>query len=284
MPPLVSILTPSFNQAAWLRDNLRSVGNQTYGEIEQIVMDGGSTDETVAILEQAGPRVRWRSERDRGQSHALNKAFTESRGEIIGWMNSDDAYVDRRAVARAVEVFEREPEVGVVYGHGLLVSQSNRVMQFIWTPPYNESLLHRQTYFVQPSVFIRRSVIEEPFVNESLHYVMDRDLWVRLRAKTTFRRIPLVVGLDRNQPQRKSLMTDMIDEMCAYEARRGLDLRSRPEAVRRKVAKVALRWRGTAAAAALPQAIDPAIEFDFGSVRSRVVNQLFMPRAKMAQS
>src|SRR5713226_6394238 len=113
---LVSILTPSFNQARWLADNLRSVTNQTYPHIEHIIMDGGSTDSSVEILKKAGPNVRWRSEPDRGQSHALNKAFAESRGEVIGWLNSDDAYFTPTAVAEAVQVFERCPDVNVVYG------------------------------------------------------------------------------------------------------------------------------------------------------------------------
>src|SRR5712671_7361166 len=91
--PLVSVLTPSFNQAGWLADNLRSVAAQTYPSVEHVVMDGGSSDSSIELLERherAG--LTWRSERDRGQSHALNKAFALSSGEIIGWLNSDDAY------------------------------------------------------------------------------------------------------------------------------------------------------------------------------------------------
>ena len=95
--PLVSILTPSFNQAAWLGDNLRSVACQTYPDIEHVVMDGGSTDGSVDILRAAGDSIVWRSEPDRGQSDAINKAFSLSHGEIIGWINSDDAYFDCRA-------------------------------------------------------------------------------------------------------------------------------------------------------------------------------------------
>jgi len=86
--PLVSVLTPSFNQAAWLTDNLGSVAAQTYPAIEHVVMDGGSTDGTLDILKTAGDRVLWRSESDRGQADAINKAFAASSGEIIGWITS----------------------------------------------------------------------------------------------------------------------------------------------------------------------------------------------------
>jgi glycosyltransferase involved in cell wall biosynthesis len=102
--PLVSILTPSFNQAAWLRENLRSVSEQTYANIEHVVMDGGSTDDSVEILRRADARVRWRSQNDRGQSHALNLALSASGGEIIGWLNSDDAYFDRSVLSTLSEL------------------------------------------------------------------------------------------------------------------------------------------------------------------------------------
>ena len=118
MPPLVSILTPSFNQGRWLGDNLASVAAQSYGSIEHVVMDGGSRDETLDLLEATDGRVKWRSEPDRGQSHALNKALGASEGEYIGWLNSDDAYFSRDAVSDVVSVFDADPSVNVVYGPG----------------------------------------------------------------------------------------------------------------------------------------------------------------------
>src|SRR5687768_13065408 len=108
--PLVSVLTPSFNQGRFIGDCLRSVANQTYENIEHIVMDGGSSDETIDVLKATQGPVRWTSEPDRGQSHALNEALAASQGEYIGWLNSDDAYADRRSVAGAVEVFQKHPE------------------------------------------------------------------------------------------------------------------------------------------------------------------------------
>jgi glycosyltransferase involved in cell wall biosynthesis len=120
--PLVSILTPSFNQAAFLPDNLRSVECQTYARVEHIVIDGSSTDGSVEILQDAGDSVRWRSEPDEGQADAVNKAFRESQGEMIGWLNSDDAYFDCRVIEDAVAYFLSHPDVDAVYGHCLQIT------------------------------------------------------------------------------------------------------------------------------------------------------------------
>lgn len=277
----VSILTPSFNQALWLTDNLRSVASQTYSSIEHIVMDGGSTDASVQILRDAGARVIWTSEPDRGQSHALNKAFAQSNGEIIGWLNSDDAYVDRRAVETAVDIFRREPDVGVVYGHGLLVNRSNHVLQFLWAPPFNHALFDLLNFFVQPSAFIRRSVLTDPLVREDLHFVMDRDLWFRLRDKTRFRRIDLIVGLDRHQPARKTLLQEFPRERDDYLRTRGIDPTSTWWRGKQKAAKVALRALGITQAMRLPHGIDPAIDLTFDRPTTNLVRQVGMPRRYM---
>lgn len=278
---LVSILTPSFNQAAWLKDNLSSVENQTYENIEHIAMDGGSSDGSVEILAQSGDHVRWRSEPDRGQSHALNKAFEMSHGDIIGWLNSDDAYVDRRSVQAAVDVFERNPEVGVVYGHGLLVNRNNLVLQYLWAPPFNRAAMLRRTFFVQPSAFLRRSVIDPPLVDEELNYVMDRDLWWRLMDRTQFRRVDMVVGLDRYQPARKTLQAGYPEERAAYERSHGIKSNSHTRKAASKIQTVAFRLRGLPRVLRLPLEVDPAVELDFGSVVSRFRYQSMTVRSRL---
>ena len=216
---LVSVLTPSLNQGRWLPDNLASVARQTYGAIEHVVIDGGSTDGTVeqlAALPWSG--VQWSSEPDRGQSHALNKALAASSGEIIGWVNVDDGYVDRRSVEQAVTCFRRHPEVDVVYGHSLMVGPTNTVLQVLWAPPYSRRAAQYVTPFFQPAVFFRRTALETLFVDEGLHYVMDFDLWRRLSPVARFRRIPLFVGLERHQPDRKVYTPAYRQERAAYFA------------------------------------------------------------------
>src|SRR5215212_4467984 len=109
--PFVSILSPSFNQGRFIRDCLVSVSNQTYKNIEHIVCDGGSTDQTLEHLTNAAPLVQWVSEPDRGQAHALNKAFAMSTGDIIGWINSDDALFATNTVETVVTLLDQWPDV-----------------------------------------------------------------------------------------------------------------------------------------------------------------------------
>lgn len=202
--PLVSVLTPSFEQARWLADNLHSVACQTYPAIEHIVMDGGSTDGTRALLEAAGPRVHWTSEPDRGQAHALNKALALSQGDIIGWLNSDDAYFDSGVVAEVVGFFECHPEVDVVYGHAACVNADGRILHYFWAPPFRRRVLRLYDYIVQPAVFCRRSALSDRFVDESFEFAMDYELWLRLAQCHRFARIDRLIAIDRIQPERKS--------------------------------------------------------------------------------
>ncbi len=210
--PLVSILTPSFGQATWLTHNLRSVACQTYPRIEHIVMDGGSTDGSVELLEKADPPVIWRSEPDEGQSDAINKAFALSQGEIIGWINSDDAYFDCRVVEDVVAAFERHPEADVIFGHAAQVDENGTIIWMIWVPRFSSRLLRVVNFIGQPVAFIRRRVLEQPMLDPSYHFAMDYELWLRLHARgATFRRIDRLVAIDRHQSERKGVtMTDVL--------------------------------------------------------------------------
>lgn len=204
--PVVSVLTPSYNQARWLPDNLRSVAAQLYPSIEHVVMDGGSTDGSRQILEAASPAVLWESGPDRGQSDAINAAFRLSSGEIIGWLNSDDAYFSSDVVAKAVRVFQEHPDVGVVYGHAALVNGDGMLLHVLWTPTFASRLLRAYNLICQPTVFIRRSVIgRTDLVDEAFDYSMDRELLLHLARRTRFVRLDRIVAIDRHHLQRKSL-------------------------------------------------------------------------------
>ncbi len=217
MRPLVSILTPSFRQAAWLGDNLRSVAAQTYPAIEHVVMDGGSTDGTVELLAAAGPRVVWRSEPDAGQADAINKAFRASTGEIIGWINSDDAYFDAQVVEDVVAAFEADPGLDVVYGHCVQTTEDGAFIQMLWAPRFDAGLLKVVDFITQPGVFIRRGALCDPMLDDSFHFALDYELWLRLAAAgRRFARVPRIVAIDRHQPARKSLtMLDVHAENTA---------------------------------------------------------------------
>jgi len=203
--PLVSVLTPSYGQAQWLEDNLRSVEAQTYQPIEHVVMDGGSVDGTIAILERRSRSgLVWVSEPDNGQSDAINRAFARSSGEIIGWLNSDDAYFGRDVVAEAVAAFAADPSIAVVYGHGALVDARGRILHALWAPSHNPTLLRLHDYVVQPAAFVRRSVVGPLLVDPGFDFSMDYELFLRLARRHRFQRLDRIVAIDRHHAARKS--------------------------------------------------------------------------------
>jgi hypothetical protein len=279
--PLVSILTPSFNQARWLGDNLRSVRRQTYEHIEHIVMDGGSTDDSVAVLEaDCGPRVVWRSEPNAGQSDAINKALRRSTGEIIGWLNSDDAYFSR-TVQHVVDVFARHPDVDVVYGHAALVGADGFVLHGIWSPPFDRSLLRHYNFVVQPTVFVRRSAIGCRLVDASFDSEMDRELRLRLSQTSRFMRINRVIAVDRHQPGR-TVYTQK--DIAAKDERELVRLYGLPTGrwfrARRKLLKVMFRIAGARLTTELLSA-PLAFAGKRDSRRALLVRQFLIPRSRL---
>jgi glycosyltransferase involved in cell wall biosynthesis len=210
--PLVSILTPSFNQGRFLRDCAESVARQTYPRIEHVVMDGGSTDGSLEILADLGDTVRWTSEPDRGQADAVNKAFEASTGEIVGWVNSDDGLFAVDSVARVVATFARHPAAGVVYGDAALVDEGGRIVRH-HRSRWPGGALPLVSPLAQPAAFFRRSVVEpgESLLRVELHRFLDYELWLRLRERgVSFAHLPAVVAVDRDHPQRKVRMTDEV--------------------------------------------------------------------------
>lgn len=186
-------------------------------------MDGGSTDGSLAVLDAeaasraaGGPGahvgLRYTSEPDRGQSHAINKAFAASHGEIIGWINSDDAYFDCRVIEDVVGTFQQYPEADVVYGHLAQVAEDGTIIWLNWIPRFSRRLLNIVNFIGQPVAFIRRSALSEPMLDESYDFTMDYELWLRLaREGRRFRRIGRITAVDRHQRQRKGVtMTDVL--------------------------------------------------------------------------
>lgn len=278
--PLVSVLTPSFNHSRWLADNLRSVACQTWPRTEHIVMDGGSTDGTLDTLRNAPENVRWRSEPDRGQSHALNKAFAESSGAIIGWLNSDDAYFSTDAVSSAVRLFESHPEIDVVYGHAALVNGDGLILQMIWVPPFNYRLLRLHNFIIQPCAFIRRSALGDIIADEAYESAMDRELWLRLGLEHRFARLDRVLAIDRHHLARKTYTrpdlarADAARVAATYQVPRGLWTR-----VPGKALKIAFRLMGLRL---LPQAACPlAFEAQRDSKKRLAIRQIAVVRAAM---
>lgn len=282
LAPLVSILTPSLNQSRFLGDCIRSVANQTYRPIEHVIRDGGSTDGTLEMLREGPAHVRWTSEPDNGQADALNKALRGSHGSIVGWLNSDDAYADRRTVAWVCAAFERHPEVDVIFGHALLVNEDNRVLQLLWTPPVTESLLRLAHVIYQPTVFYRRGVLEgQPgFLREDLRFVFDRELLLRLLACRRFHRLGRVLAIDRHQRERKVESPEFRAEAQSFDASVGLRF-TPPRAVLAGGLRIALRLAGVPGVRRLPHDVDHAIDLRWPSRSERTRLQLLTLRRNM---
>lgn len=191
--PLVTIVTPSFNTGRFIGDAVRSVLSQDYGNIEYLVMDGGSTDNTVQVLKQFDARVKWVSQKDAGQSDALNKGFARAKGTLFGWLNSDDTYAPG-AVSAAVEYLWSHPEVDAVYGDANFTdARGNLISKCVHVEPFREHrLLNYTDFIVQPTVFFRRRAFEKVGgVDTSLHWCMDYDLWLKMvAAGLTFAYLP----------------------------------------------------------------------------------------------
>ncbi len=176
------------------------------------MVDGGSTDGSVEVLRAAGDSVRWTSEPDAGQSDAVNKALRESAGEIVGWLNSDDAYFDCRVVEDIVAYFISHPDVDVVYGHAAQIAEDGTIIWMIWVPAFVRRVLRIVNFIGQPVAFIRRSALSDPMLDVTFDFAMDYELWLRLDAQgRRFRRIPRIVAVDRQHAARKGVtMSDVL--------------------------------------------------------------------------
>ena len=178
---LVSIITPSFNQAAYLEQTILSVLDQDYSRIEYIVVDGASTDSSVDIIRKYSNRlVYWISEKDNGQADAINKGFARGTGEVIAWLNSDDYYL-AGAISAAVKTFDENPEVVLVYGNMLAVDGHGKTIN---TLNYKQLTLEDLLCFRiigQPAVFMRRSAFQTAGgLDPAYHFMLDHHLWIRL--------------------------------------------------------------------------------------------------------
>jgi glycosyltransferase involved in cell wall biosynthesis len=180
--PLVSIVTPSLNQARFIESTISSVLTQDYPRIEYIVADGGSTDGTLEILRRHEGRLTWFSERDRGQSDAINKGFRKAHGHILAWLNSDDTYLPG-AVSAAVRHLSRHPDCAMVYGEGYLIDEADRVKgRFPATEPFDLwKLVYVSDFILQQTTFFRRDTLEAVgYLDDTLNWAMDWDLFIRI--------------------------------------------------------------------------------------------------------
>ena len=204
--PLVSIVTPSYNQGVFLKRTINSVLNQDYPNIEYIVIDGGSEDGSVDILKEYEDSFEWISEPDRGQSHAINKGFARARGTILGYLNSDDILYPG-SISTVVKQFHKNPEVDMLYGKADYIDKEDKKTGMYNTDVYSFERNMFDCCICQPASFWRKRVADiVGKFDESLHYAMDYDYWLRMdRAGGRILHIPDILAASRRYEETKTL-------------------------------------------------------------------------------
>ena len=207
---MVSIITPSFNQARFLEEAILSVLDQDYPRIEYILIDGGSTDGSLEVIQRYASRLaRWVSEPDRGQTDAINKGFAWANGEILAWLNSDDTYLPG-AVGEAVDYLVTHPEAGMVYGDANLVDEGGQVIGRFPAKQTDYRRLRRgYVHIPQQASFFRASLWQRVGpLDPTFFFAMDYDLWVRLARLAPLHYTPRLWANFRLHGGGKSVVAD----------------------------------------------------------------------------
>ena len=205
-PPVISIVTPSWQQAAYLPATMDSVLSQAYPNLQYIVMDGGSTDGSKEIIQQrAAHLTHWQSAKDGGQSKAIHAGFAHATGDIMAWLNSDDLYLSN-TLAYVAHYFAHHPEVDAVYGHRALINPVGHEIGRWYLPPHDGTMLLWADYIPQETWFWRRRIYEKcGGIDPSKQFAMDWDLLLRMQhAGAIIHRLPAFLGCFRVHDSQKS--------------------------------------------------------------------------------
>jgi len=208
--PIVSIVTPSFNQARYLEATIRSVLSQDYARIEYMIVDGGSSDGTVDILKEYGGKLAWWvSEKDKGQTDAINKGFARAKGEVLAWLNSDDTY-EPGAVSAAVRYLQEHPKVGMVYGDCNFINETGRVIGKFSSAQTSYRLLRQgYSHIPQQTMFFRAELWKQVGpLDRSFYFAMDYDLWTRIAARSEIKYVPQTWANFRLHTSGKTILAD----------------------------------------------------------------------------
>lgn len=205
-PPKISIVTPSYNQGSYIKDTIKSVLNQNYDNLEYIIQDGKSTDNTLEILQKYKKLLHWNSAKDRGQGHAINLGFRKTSGEIMAYLNSDDLLLPG-TLNYIANYFQLHPEVDVVYGHRIIINEKGSEIGRWVLPPHNNEVLSWADYIPQETLFWRRKIWNKTggAIDESFKFALDWDLLTRFRkAGAKFHRLPRFLGAFRVHQNQKT--------------------------------------------------------------------------------
>ena len=205
--PIISIVTPSYNQGSYLEETILSVLEQGYPALEFFIFDGGSTDGSLDIIQKHQDQLTfWESKPDRGQSHAINKGFRMASGEIVAWLNSDDLLAPG-ALKVVAQAWQQNPGVGLITGQTEIIDQAGKPTGNIFgsEPNVINSLLSSENPVSQPSTFFSTSALKEVgFLDETLHMSMDWDLWLRIGARYPTLFIPKILSKSRTWEMTKT--------------------------------------------------------------------------------
>ncbi|HUF03547.1 MAG TPA: glycosyltransferase family 2 protein [Aridibacter sp.] len=287
--PTVTVVTPAYNQAGFLRDTIESVLSQDYPNIEYVVLDDGSTDETPDILREYGDRFVWESQRNMGQTATINKGWQMTKGEIITWLNSDDTFYDPTSVRTGVEYLLENPEVGIVFGDSMFTEADGTEIE--WTRPadhftYESFVVNCENLISQPSAFIRREIVDKVGdLDPKYYYFMDWDFWLRAGIYYGIEHIDAVLSTYRlhaeskTVAQSKKAAPELVYMYKKYFARDDI-----PEAIRRREKEAMMNMcftsgsyylkggdkENAARMAAEAFGYHPAGRFDPGSIRKYI--------------
>jgi glycosyltransferase involved in cell wall biosynthesis len=204
--PLVSVITPSYNQSGFLEDTIKSVLAQDYPAIEYLIVDGGSTDGSVEIIHKYKSELTWWvSEPDEGQASAINKGMEKARGEIVAWLNSDDLYLPG-AVSRAVAEFQSHPQLGLVFGNAVTIDAGGCPIKELIFPDWQLEDLIGFRIICQPAVFMARELYEQVAgLDLNYHFMLDHQLWIRIASLAPVQHVPSLLAAARHHEGAKNV-------------------------------------------------------------------------------
>jgi glycosyltransferase involved in cell wall biosynthesis len=220
--PLISVITPSYNQAQFLEATIQSVLSQDYPNLEYLVLDGGSTDGSLEIIQRYADQLTyWHSRKDNGQAEAINEGFQKATGKYIAWLNSDDLYLPG-CITNAVALLEADPNLGMVFGQVEVINQAGAHLGFFRPASLHfEDLLCVETIIPQQAAFFRYEVLEKiGLLNPNLHFALDHEFFLRIAAHHPIAAFPNIAAQYRLSENNKGMKQR---SMWSYEFVRILD-------------------------------------------------------------